>query len=83
MTDQELRQVIRDVVARHFSAPAPAPGPAAGPSVTLLPPGPLVLSRDASHGLLSLAPGSATDGLCVIEPAVMCAHCGFCRSYGH
>jgi hypothetical protein len=38
----------------------------------------------ASHILLKVLPGSDVDeGMCVIEPAVRCNHCGFCQSYGH
>ena len=34
--------------------------------------------------LLKVHPGSEIDdGMCVIEPAVRCNHCGFCQSYGH
>ncbi len=25
----------------------------------------------------------STDGLCIIESAVRCEHCGYCRSHGH
>jgi len=27
--------------------------------------------------------GSDGDGPCLIEPAVTCNHCGYCKSYGH
>ena len=41
-------------------------------------------SDHASHILLKVIPGSEIDdGMCVIEPAVRCNHCGFCQSYGH
>ena len=30
-----------------------------------------------------LPAGADTDGPCLIEPAVMCNHCGYCKSYGH
>jgi len=30
-----------------------------------------------------LPAGSDGDGPCLIEPAVMCNHCGYCKSYGH
>jgi hypothetical protein len=43
-----------------------------------------VFSDHASHILLKVIPGSQIDdGMCVIEPAVRCNHCGFCQSYGH
>jgi len=67
VSEQELRQLVRDAIARHAGQTAPA-APAAG--VTL------------SFGkFLSLQPSE--DGQCVIEPAVRCNHCGFCQSYGH
>ena len=31
----------------------------------------------------SLPAGMDTDGPCMIEPAVACNHCGYCKSYGH
>lgn len=37
----------------------------------------------ASHGLLPLVRGGDSDGRCLIEPAVLCAHCGYCQSLGH
>ena len=37
--------------------------------------------RHASHHLyVSLV---NVDGSCVIEPAVACDHCGYCKSHGH
>ena len=27
--------------------------------------------------------GADTEGPCIIEPAVMCNHCGYCKSLGH
>ena len=30
-----------------------------------------------------LPAGSDADGACIIEPAVTCNHCGYCKSYGH
>lgn len=26
---------------------------------------------------------SGPEGTCIIEPSVMCNHCGYCKSYGH
>jgi hypothetical protein len=72
MTDHELRELVRDAVARHLHQDAPAaPG-------TLLSAG-----GDASHALLPLMRGGDGDGACLIEPAVRCTHCGYCQSYGH
>jgi hypothetical protein len=70
MTDQELRGMIRDSIARHLGA-APPPGPE--PSLRTHP----------SLERLPLARGDDGDGACLIEPAVRCNHCGYCLSYGH
>jgi hypothetical protein len=74
MTDEELRALIRESIARHLGPP-PTESAAARRGV---PAGP-----HASHGLLPLARGSDGDGACLIEPAVRCNHCGYCLSFGH
>jgi hypothetical protein len=79
ISDQELRVLVRDAIVRHgraASAPAgarPDPPGASG-----------IFDRThASHVRLPLAGGSEGDGLCLIEPAVRCNHCGYCQSFGH
>jgi hypothetical protein len=73
MTDQELRAMIRDSIAKHLGSPA-----------TSSPPDPSPMFRvHASHGMLPLARGGDGDGACLIEPSVRCNHCGYCLSYGH
>lgn len=82
MTEQELRALVREAIARHA-------GPAAGASGGRIPSdaartAPLAFVRHhASHALFVLPAGIDTDGPCIIEPAVTCTHCGYCRSYGH
>ncbi len=71
MTDQELRALVREAIARHLDT-APA---AAAPGT--------LARQHASHALFVVASGADTDGPCLIEPAVMCNHCGYCKSYGH
>ena len=39
--------------------------------------------QHASHALIALPAGADGDGLCIIEPAVACNHCGYCKSLGH
>ncbi len=73
VSDQELRQLVQEAIARHAGRPALSEprGFAGGES-----------KGDVSHGrFLQLSP--AEDGQCVIEPAVRCNHCGYCQSYGH
>jgi hypothetical protein len=74
VSEQELRAMVREAIARHTGKPH-APGRAAAPPVDARP--------HASHGLLPLARGADGDGSCLIEPAVRCNHCGYCLSYGH
>ena len=74
MTDQELRALVRDAVARHLGSQ---------PSMAM-PGAPALFPREhASHGLFLLPSGADAEGPCIIEPAVTCNHCGFCKSYGH
>ena len=72
MNEQELRQLVRDAIARHSAASSRAPAPA-----------PAFFHLHASHGMFALPAGGDTDGPCLIEPVVMCNHCGYCKSYGH
>ena len=80
MTEQELRALVREAIARHMSG---ATGPvrsavAAAHGRPVQPP-----LMHASHALFMVPDGSDSDGPCIIEPAVMCTHCGYCKSYGH
>ena len=73
MTEQELRALVRDAIARHGAARAIEPSA----------PGPPSVHHHASHALIALPAGADGDGLCIIEPAVACNHCGYCKSLGH
>ena len=73
MTEQELRALVRDAIAKHAAAHAGEPVPARTPSARLHP----------SHAVIALPAGADGDGLCIIEPAVACNHCGYCKSLGH
>jgi hypothetical protein len=74
MTEQELRALVREAIARS--------GTAVGRSEdrqlrTVLP-----TTGHSSHAMFVLAPGDP-EGRCMIEPGVACNHCGYCKSYGH
>ena len=73
MTEQELRTLVREAIARQAGRAATA----------ATPPEPAAFRQHASHGLFVLPAGADTDGPCIIEPAVPCNHCGYCKSYGH
>ena len=70
ISDDDLRSLVRDAVARHGGRETdPLPRPTASPH--------------ASHARLTVVKGGDADGRCLIEPAVMCNHCGYCQSMGH
>ena len=73
MTEQELRALVRDAIAKQLGGGASAPrvDPVA------------FVRQHASHGLVTLPIGMDSDGPCLIEPAVPCNHCGYCKSLGH
>jgi hypothetical protein len=78
MTEDDLRALVRDAVARHLvpgGAAGSAPGTAAGPGV----PAPGV---HPSFGRYLLPRDPGDGGACLIEPSVKCNHCGYCLSHG-
>jgi hypothetical protein len=76
VTEQELRALVREAIVRH-QAGADRPAPA--PPRERVQPAPV----HASHSMFLVPDGSAGEGACIIEPGVMCNHCGYCKSYGH
>ena len=41
------------------------------------------LGGHPSHVIIQVVDVDVATGACVIEPAVPCTHCGYCRSFGH
>ena len=79
MTDEELRYLVRRVVADRLGS-----GPqASGAHALHVPATVLDVQSHASHATFRVPDGSETGGPCVIEPAVPCNHCGYCKSMGH
>ena len=70
MNEDHVRALVRDAIARHVQA-----GPAAVPEGRLR-----IVQTDPSHYRYALPP---SDGPCLIEPGVLCNHCGYCESHGH
>jgi hypothetical protein len=86
MTEQELRALVREAIARHLEGQGEAVGPAPSGFVPVA----AVVHAHLAHrslgeGGLSHAKFAlpALGEACIIEPAVACNHCGFCKSYGH
>ena len=75
MTEDDLRALVRQAVARHLTASGGDAGGAASPGA----PAPGVHPSFGRY-LLPREPGS--DGACLIEHEVKCTHCGFCQSHG-
>jgi hypothetical protein len=69
MNEDQLRALVREVVARHVGG-SESPASATG------------ATGHASHFLVSGLP-DPREGPCVIEPAVRCHHCRYCQSLGH
>jgi hypothetical protein len=74
MNEHELRMMVREAVARHLGGPTDAPIPQSAISQ----------SKSSIHASHALYGGLVTlSDACVIEPAVSCDHCGYCKSHGH
>ncbi|HEX6161787.1 MAG TPA: hypothetical protein VFZ31_00375 [Vicinamibacterales bacterium] len=77
MTDDELRGLIRAAIQKHMGAGGAGPEPAP----------PKLAVFQASEGGISFGQyrleRAAGDTSCLIEPAVQCNHCGFCKCHGH
>jgi hypothetical protein len=72
MTEQELRALVRAVIAQRVGVSAAPPDAAAIPLPNA--------RHHASHALFVIP---SQGDACVIEPGVTCNHCGYCKSYGH
>jgi hypothetical protein len=91
MNEEEVRALVREAIERHLGRPGSAPRGApyrdfVDTDVSRAVAGARLQSSGVhpSHIVLNVLPGSEIDaGMCVIEPAVRCNHCGFCQSYGH
>jgi hypothetical protein len=78
MTEDDLRALVREAVARHLDhAGATPPAGASGENPGT--PGPGVHPSFGRY-LLPREPGH--DDRCLIEPGVKCNHCGYCQSHG-
>lgn len=76
MTDDELRALIRGAIHKHMgSASASTPQVLAEP----------VRLKPDPHMSFAQYQIARTDGdtMCIVEPAVQCNHCGFCKCHGH
>ena len=80
MTDQELRELVRESIAKQLGGPRSADDARRAPSQHANAPQPLHIH--ASHGVYAIS-REDENGPCIIEPSVPCTHCNFCKSHGH
>lgn len=73
MNDDELRQLIRAAIQSAFAREASVP-PQPGAFAPV--------EGGLTFGQYRLERASG-DTSCLIEPAVQCNHCGFCKCHGH
>jgi len=77
VNDDELRALVRLAIQKHM-------GDSVGSGFSRTdadpPPQPAVLSISFGQYTLERA---KDDTMCLIEPAVRCNHCGFCKCHGH
>lgn len=79
MNELELRAIVRGAVERHLGVAAPGAGAPPEPVRRSSPP-----QAPGSHVSHQVYAGLVNVGeACVIEPAVPCDHCGYCKSHGH
>ena len=77
MNEDELRLLIRQAVERHLGAGhEPVSPKRAGNHASELG----AVSISFAQYKLERGPD---DTMCLIEPAVRCNHCGFCKCHGH
>ena len=76
ISEQELRTMIRDAIARH-AGPGHVSGLPGAPSVAAGG----ALRTHCGHGTFPVEP--VGEGECIIEPSVRCDHCGYCKSLGY
>jgi hypothetical protein len=77
VTEQELRALVREAIAKQLGEPAPAGG-WRGMTEPVAPDA----RRHVSHGVYTIARDDE-NGPCIIEPSVPCTHCNYCKSHGH
>ena len=74
MNEEELRGLIRHAIQRHLGESGTG-----NPKPQASSPKPQVSISFAQYPLER----EPDDTMCLIEPAVRCNHCGFCKCHGH
>ena len=85
MNEQELREMVRESIARQRGeSTVRLRADTTYETVRLKPDTTHVGTHTtAAFARLPVLRGGDDDGNCIIEPAVRCNHCGYCQSFGH
>ena len=82
MNDDEIRALVRAAIQKHMSASAHTESGELRRT-------PAEAASGREGGWVSMSFGqyalsrAADDTMCLIEPAVRCNHCGYCKCHGH
>jgi hypothetical protein len=82
MNDDEIRTLVREAIQKHLGPSAlAATSPARSPAgvVETGSPGTVQSVSFSRYRVQRVS----DDGMCLIEPAVRCNHCGYCECHGH
>ena len=83
MNDDDVRALVREAIQKHLGPGAPGTGTSGtNPLDTSGPVGTIGTVQSLSFSRYKLQRIS-DDGMCLIEPAVRCNHCGYCECHGH
>ncbi|MGH9382703.1 MAG: hypothetical protein ACRD2N_00175 [Vicinamibacterales bacterium] len=83
MSDDDVRALVREAIQRHLGKPTSL----AKSSASFVEPSSAGAALTPQPVLLSFSRYKVErigdDGMCLIEPAVRCNHCGYCECHGH
>jgi hypothetical protein len=81
VNDDEVRALVREAIQRHLGTST------SGPASFTRSSGSIVEAGSSQPVMLSFSRYKvqrvSDDGMCLIEPAVRCNHCGYCECHGH
>lgn len=84
MNDDELRALIRLAIQKHMTGSPTQPIPLKPDSTGMAGDTSGVVETPVSISFAQYHLARASDDtMCLIEPAVQCNHCGFCKCHGH
>jgi hypothetical protein len=80
VNEDELRALVRAAIQRHLSTSGREASTQVNPTAEPVFVTERALGMSFAQYRIERAAG---DTMCIIEPAVQCNHCGFCKCHGH